>query len=64
MLTPSVPTTPKRETFAKMGSPRTTIEPERETFARNENNKNNNGGFKSRRDIGEGRQKWQEFFTT
>ena len=34
---------PKPETFAKMGSPRTTIEPERETFARNENKKYNNG---------------------
>ena len=48
---------PKPETFAKMGLPTTTIEPERETFPENENNDNNNGGLKSLHTSGEGRQK-------
>ena len=51
-------TTPKPETFAKMGLPTTTIEPERETFAKNDNNKNNNGRLKSLHTSGGGRQKW------
>ena len=50
-------TTPKRETFAKMGSPRTTSEPERETFARNDNGKNNNGRNNVHQSAQEGRQK-------
>ena len=40
-----------------MGSPKTTIEPERETFARNENNKNNNGNANVYESMQEGRQK-------
>ena len=46
---------PKPETFAIMGSPRTTIEPERETFGRHENNKYNNGHANVHKSRQEGR---------